>query len=57
MDTTKERILEYALDGMSKDLQTLERTLGKVDRSYQELYALYNDTYDNYEYEVEKNII
>ena len=57
MDNTKERILEYALNGMSEDLQTLERTLGKDDRSYQELYALYNDTYDNYEYETEKNII
>lgn len=57
MDRTEERILEYALDGISKELQILDRTLGKEHILFQDLYEFYVSVYDMYEQETIKNTL
>ena len=57
MDRTEERILEYALDGISRELQVLDRTLGKEHIMYQDLHEFYVDVYDLYEQETIKNTL
>lgn len=57
MDRTEERVLEYALDGISRELQVLDRTLGKEHIMYQELHEFYVSVYDMYEVETNNNIL
>ena len=57
MDRTEERILEYALDGISKELQVLDRTLGKEHALYKDLHEFYVRVYDLYEQETIKNTL
>lgn len=57
MDRTEERILEYALDGISRELQVLDRTLGKEHILFQDLYEFYVSVYDMYEQETIKNTL
>lgn len=57
MDRTEERILEYALDGISKELQILDRTLGREHILFQDLYQFYVSVYDMYEQETIKNTL
>lgn len=57
MDRTEERILEYALDGISRELQVLDRTLGKNHVIYQELHEFYVEVYDKYVQEFTKTIL
>lgn len=57
MDTTEERILEYALDGISNELQILDRTLGKEHALFKDLHEFYVDVYDKYKQEIIKNTL
>lgn len=57
VDRTEERILEYALDSITRELKTLDRAVGKSSECYNELYEFYIRVYDEYEKETEKNII
>ena len=57
MDRTEERILGYALDGISKELQILDRTLGKEHILFQDLYEFYVSVYDMYEQETINNTL
>lgn len=57
MDRTEERILEYALDGISKELQILDRTLGKEHILFQDLHEFYVEVYDKYVQEFTKTIL
>lgn len=53
VDRTEERILEYALDGITREL----RVLDKNSECYKELHEFYIQVYDEYEKEIEKNIL
>ena len=57
MDRTEERILEYALDGISKELQILDRTLGEEHILFKDLHEFYLRVYDLYEQETIKNTL
>ena len=57
MDRTEERILEFALDGITKELQILDNTIGDDRVSYKLLHEFYLEIFDKYEKEVEKNTL
>ena len=57
MDTKEERILGYALDGISRELQVLDRTFGKEHIMFQDLHEFYVEVYDLYEQETIKNTL
>ena len=57
MDTKEERILGYALDGISRELQVLDRTFGKEHIMFQDLHEFYVEVYDMYEQETIKNTL
>lgn len=57
MDRTRERILEYALDNISRELLVLDRTVGRDSEHFKELHEFYIKVHDEYQKEVTKNII
>ena len=57
MDTKEEDILGYALDGISRELQVLDRTFGKEHIMFQDLYKFYLEVYDLYEQETINNTL
>lgn len=57
MDRTEERILGYALDGISRALEELYRTYGKEHIMFQDLHEFYVEVYDKYEQETIKNTL
>lgn len=53
MDRTMERVLDYALYGINTEL----RTLDEDGECFKELYEFYIKVYDEYEMEMNKNIM